>query len=86
MEIEQLKKENPETKRKELNWLNPQSDMKIKYKNKRNYYQLVSKLGINPFTQPPTHTTNKGPMIYPTKPISRPSLSWPLKQHIRQYL
>jgi hypothetical protein len=46
MDLEELKRQREETNRKTLNWTNPQADVRIRYKNKRKYYQGIARLSI----------------------------------------
>lgn len=51
MDIEQLRKENPRPSRRTLDWLNPQSEVRVKYRHKKNYHNLLATLRISQLTK-----------------------------------
>jgi hypothetical protein len=57
MEIDYLRRENPEKSRKTLDWLNPQADFKVRYKNKKRYYQNLAQLSNSKLIKEPTLLT-----------------------------
>lgn len=61
MDLEELKRSNREVSRKTLDWLNPQIDVKVQYKNKRKYYSYISKLSkyVNDVGTYPKHDNIK---------------------------
>ncbi len=80
MVIDQIREENPEKPRRELDWQNPQADVKIRYKHKKSYYNLLSKLSTNLVKQEFIQSTRLGltnSMTTQTKiqsPFSRPKM------------
>jgi hypothetical protein len=75
MDLEELKKQQPESDRATLNWLNPKADVKVRVKNKRKYYSYLSKLRTPSPTQAPTRATTPTTTPSTTTPTTTPSPS-----------
>ena len=81
MDIEQLRRENPRPSRRTLDWLNPQAEVKVKYRHKKNYHNMLATLSIATVIKEPTPFTCRGLTTWPTKRTSAPSPFSQRKRH-----
>lgn len=72
MDLEELKRQHPEADRATLNWLNPKSDIKVRFKNRKKYYSFLSRLRKPLPTQAPIRATMFIATPSPMRPTRTP--------------